>query len=407
MRIVIITEVFSKNMGYMENMLPKYLARLGAEVHLITTELSPYHQVASLASTYAEFSKSRRLVAGQTESYDGYTLHVLPHRRLLGYVRLTGLKKKLDEIQPDCVYSLAAIGWIALEAGLLKLILGYKLFTGSHTTASVFPLAQRNGSRSTTALAKNFLTRWISGRITSLSTVKCYGATEDCSDIAVRFFGVQQSKIDTCPLGVDTGMFSPIATPQEQGERKALRAELGFSENDIVCIYTGRFSAEKNPKLLCDAVSRLRAQGEPFRAVVIGDGVQAEAMKAVPGCIVMPFTPVENLPKYYRMADIGVWPTQESTSMLDAAACGLPVIVNDTIVARERIEGNGLTYRLNDIEDLMRVLMQLKDSSWRRDLGAMGAQKMKSRFSWESLAQRRLADFRASAALPGELRNAP
>ena len=36
--------------------------------------------------------------------------------------------------------------------------------------------------------------------------------------------------------------------------------------------------------------------------------------------------PVRKLGGFFRAADIGVWPTQESTSMLDAAACALPAL---------------------------------------------------------------------------------
>ena len=81
--------------------------------------------------------------------------------------------------------------------------------------------------------------------------------------------------------------------------------------------------------------------------------------------------------------------------MLDAAACGLPLIVNDTIVATERIEGNGLTYRLNDVDDMVRTLLKLKDPDTRKRMSAVGVEKMKSGFSWQALAERRLKDFQA------------
>ena len=58
---------------------------------------------------------------------------------------------------------------------------------------------------------------------------------------------------------------------------------------------------------------------------------------------VNPFIALSELPRFFRSADIGIWPTQEFMSMLDAAACGLPIVVNDTLKAVERIEGNGLT----------------------------------------------------------------
>jgi glycosyltransferase involved in cell wall biosynthesis len=394
MKIAIISEVFAKNMGYMESMLPKYLAKLGAEVHVITTDLSPYYQTPDFAKTYTEFSKKNQLTPGSVELHDGYTLHALPHQRLLGYMRITGMRKRLAEIRPDIVYSLGAIGWISLESALLKPLLGYKLFTGSHTTASVFPLARRTKTLFDLAYIKNFLTRGISGRFTSFFTEKCYGATRDCADIAVRFFGVEKSKIDVCPLGVDTDLFHPLKTEEEFNARTHFRNELGVGDADIVCVYTGRFSDDKNPLVLAEAIARLVAQGEPYRAIFIGHGVQGALLKQLPGCTVFPFTPVENLPKYFRSADIGVWPTQESTSMLDAAACGLPLIVNDTLVATERIEGNGLTYHLNDIDDMVRVLLRLKEPSVRKKLGDAGARKMVRDFNWDSIAQRRLNDFK-------------
>jgi len=399
MKIVIITETFSKNMGYMTAMLPKYLAKLGAEVHVITADLPPYYQIKDFSDTYAQFSQESKLVAGCVESYEGYTLHTLPHQRLLGYMRIKGLQSKLTEIRPDITYSIAAIGWIALEAALLKPILKYKLFTGSHTTASVFPLARRINTIFDILYFKNFLTRWITGRFSSLFTEKCYGATLDCADIAVRFFGVQKSKIDICPLGVDTDLFHPLSTEDDFNNRRKFRSELGFESGHIVCIYTGRFSNDKNPIILAKAIAHLFEKGEPYRAVFVGHGVQAEALKDYSGCCVLPFTPVENLPQYYRSADIGVWPTQESTSMLDAAACGLPLIVNHTIIATERIEENGLTYILNDVDDMVRVLLLLKDPSLRRKLGDFGSRKMLSQFNWESIAQRRYDDFKNSLAL--------
>ena len=396
MKIVLLTETFPRNMGYMVTILPRLLARLGADVHVVTTDLSAYWHIADFKETYSGFVENMEKMLGSIEQYDGYTLHTLPHQRLLGYMRIMGMRKKLFEIRPDITYAVASIGWIALEAALWKPILGYKLFTGNHTTASVFPLAQRKQFKLDWTFIKSFLTRAIPGRLTSLVTTKCYGATKDCADVAVRFFGVEDRKIDVCPLGVDTDLFSPPVTAGDFNDRAQFRNELGFSGDEIVCIYTGRFTEDKNPLILGEAVARLVAQGELYRAIFVGHGIQSDTLKQLPGCTVFPFTPVEKLPRYYRSADIGIWPTQESTSMLDAAACGLPLIVNDTLVATERIEGNGLTYRLNDVDDMVRVLLVLKDSSLRKKLGKVGAHKMASEFSWMSLAKRRFDDFEAA-----------
>lgn len=82
--------------------------------------------------------------------------------------------------------------------------------------------------------------------------------------------------------------------------------------------------------------------------------------------------------------------------MLDAAATGLPIVVNDTVNAKERIEGNGLCYRLNDCEDLIRVLTSLRAPEMRRELGQCGAEKIQEQFGWDSIAKLRLRGYEAA-----------
>jgi glycosyltransferase involved in cell wall biosynthesis len=250
----------------------------------------------------------------------------------------------------------------------------------------------------------------VPGFLSNAFAEKCYAATSDCADVAVRFFGVPKAKIEVCPLGIDTELFSPISNDKEQKERLELRQRLGFGESEIVCVYSGRFSEDKNPLLLAKAISCLVGMGEAFRGLFVGNGAQRQEIEACRGCEVHPFVPVQELAGFLRAADIGVWPTQESMSMLDAAACGLPIVVNDTLAATERVEGNGLRYALNDLDDLVRVLRTLKDPQFRRHLGQFGADKMARQFSWESIAKRRLRDYRVAlhavqASRPEQLSN--
>jgi glycosyltransferase involved in cell wall biosynthesis len=382
-------------MGYLENMLPKYLARLGLDVHLITMDLAPYYQMKESARTYNGFVDCG-LTPGTIEPFQGYTLHVLPHRNVLGYMQMAGLCKKLQTIGPDIVQTQHTIGWLPLQAAAARISTGYKLFTGNHYHASVFPLAGKNASPWNQELIRCRLTRTLPGWLVATCTEKCYAITSDCADVAARFFGVPRSKIEICPLGVDTELFSPMAGEADHQARCDLRRRLGFSDGEIVCIYTGRFSEDKNPLLLAEAVDRLARRDEPFRGLFVGNGAQAQAIQSSRGCVTHPFVPVDELGALFRASDIGVWPTQESTSMLDAAACGLPIVANHTMLAPERVEGNGSTYRLNDLDDLVRVLLSLKEAQERRRLGFCGAEKMARDFSWASIARRRLYDYQAA-----------
>lgn len=393
-RIALLSEVFCRNMGYLENMLPKYLARLGAEVHVLATNLPPDYRRKSLVSPYTGFLSEWQ--PGTQRMMDGFTLHILGHQKILRHMRMVGLSAKLREISPDIVQVSSPIGWIALDAAQFKTSMRCRLFTGSHYHASVFPLATQPAPFWSRMRLKCFVTRTIPGRLVSLAAEKCYAITSDCAEVAVRFFGVPRSQIEICPLGVDTELFHPVQSGNDAAALAALRQRFGFSDSEIVCIYTGRFTEEKNPLLLAKTVASLRQQGHFYRGLFIGNGPQADEIRGCSGCLIHPFDAVSALGDFFRAADIGVWPAQESLSMLDAAACGLPIIVNHTMTAPERIAGNGLTYRLNDSKDLLRTLVELQDPSRRREMGCVGAQKMARDFSWESIARRRLRDYEAA-----------
>ena len=392
MRVALLTPTFSRNMGYLENMLPRYLARAGAETHVIAMDLPPYYWMPDGDTIYGTFSQNSP--AGTVEALDGFTLHILAHKKVAGYMRMVGLGKKLAEIRPDIVQCSAVIGWIPMDAAIYRNRFGYRLFSGNHYHASVFPLANKSLPWWHFERLKCKLTRGLTGWTASLLTEKCYAIAPDCARVASQFFGVPSRKITVCSLGVDTELFHPVVTEADRKARCTLRGKLGFSDSDIVCIYSGRLSEDKNPLLLARAVAQLSREGRSFRALVVGNGPQLEAIQACPGSRTHAFVPVHELGEFFRAADIGVWPAQESLSMLDAAACGLPIIANDTMSAKERIDGNGFVYRLGDPDDLMRVLLQLERSSVRQEMGRLGARKVELHFSWQSIAMNRLEDYR-------------
>jgi glycosyltransferase involved in cell wall biosynthesis len=311
-----------------------------------------------------------------------------------GHVYMKGLHGKLRELGPDIVYSILAIGWIPLQAAYAKVTGGFRLFCGSHTSAMMFPLA-RDPSPKLLSLLNAYITRWIPGRIVSLMSSKCYCPTEDCGEVAWRFFGMQKKKIKIIHLGVDGDIFFPASTPDDQLKRAAVRERLGFSVADIVCIYTGKMAQMKNPLLLARAIERLRAEGRTYKGLFIGDGAQRASIETIPGCVVLDFMPFVELGEYYRASDIAVWLTNESTSMLDAAACGIPIIVSDRIY-QDHVVGNGLAYRINDLESLCEALREFEDAEVRAKFGRAGAEKMRDRFMWQHAAMARYLDFNAA-----------
>jgi glycosyltransferase involved in cell wall biosynthesis len=393
MRVIILAETYSRKMGYAWACLPKALARLGVDVHVVTPGLPPYYRMPYFEEAYGAFLEKEERTG--VEQVDGYQVHYVPHRKQFGYVRMTDLGARLSSLRPDVVQTFVAISWIPLDAARARIRLRFKLFTGNHTTASSFPLARRKSGTIDAEWVQCLLTRAIPGRFASMLTEKCYAVTPDAADIAVRFFGVQKSKVEVAHLGVDTDIFFPATSEKPVEERDILRRDLGVGIDDVLCVYSGRMTAAKNPLILAEAIAQLRGMGKRYIGLFIGDGVQREAIYSAAGSILRPFMPFEQLAPYYRAADIGVWPVEESTSILDAAACGIPIIVSDRIY-REPAEGNGLVYRANDVDDLVRSLLALRNREDRERLGGAGAKKMAQSWSWDCVARRRLADYEAA-----------
>jgi glycosyltransferase involved in cell wall biosynthesis len=392
MKIAIVTDWFAENMGYAENFLPKALASLGAEVHVITSNVQPYFNSPFYAETYEPYIGPGIVDCGVKE-LDGYTLHRLPHGRWRGGVRINGLVQYVWKIKPRIVQTFSIFCRSTYELALAKPILAYKLFHEQHVHASVFPPATQ-----WIGIRKRFV--WLAyaatvGRFVSLMSEKCYPISVDASDIAIQFWGYQANKVSICSLGVDTDLFVPAATAPLQEQRQRLRRELGFAPSDIVCVYAGRLTNDKGPLLLAQAIALLVQEGRPFRGLFVGNGqrTDVEAIQACPGSVVHPFVPVRELPTLYRAGDIGVWPKQESTSQLDASACGLPLVLSDQIQVRERVEGNGLIYKEGDAAHLAQQLCKLSDPETRQVMGKRGIKKILENFSWNRIAMERLHHY--------------
>jgi glycosyltransferase involved in cell wall biosynthesis len=98
---------------------------------------------------------------------------------------------------------------------------------------------------------------------------------------------------------------------------------------------------------------------------------------------------MHKLPPYYSLADLAVWPLQESTSMNDAASMSLPFIANDRLGARLRISNkNALLYKQGNVEDLSKkILWMIQHPVERKKMGKRGRALAVSQLSWRKIAE--------------------
>lgn len=385
-KIAIVTDWLAEKMGYSENLLPKALAKRNTEVHLISSTLQP--AFPNYKETYEQFLGPREQPAGVWQLH-GFTVHRLPAGRQKPGVYIKGLHRTLQQLQPDIVQCFTLPSYSTYQCAVSRLRLGFKLFLEEHIHMSVFSAPTRR---------IDIVKYKAIGILLGMLSERCYPIAPDVAEIVTEHFGYPRAKVQLCSLGVDTERFTPATTPAQREQRRRLRSQLGFAEGDLVCLYSGRFSPDKNPQCLARAIDILQSQGYPFRGLFIGNGTseQVEEIKRWRGCVTHPFVNWLELPDYYRVADIGVWPKQESTSQLDAAASGLPLVISNRVQARERIDGNGLTYEEGQAEDLASQLAKLADDTTRLSMGEYGVQKIRQHYSWDEIARQRLEHYVAA-----------
>lgn len=396
MRIALITSWYSEGMGYAENMLTKTFADLGYEVHLIAANVQVYFNSPDYNKTYEKLL-GPAIVNSGIKSIDGYTLHRLNHKLIKNKIHLLGLDNCLASINPDIIQTFELDEPATIVAAIYSKRTGKKLFTESHMHKSVF---YKSRSKRIKGIIKKFLPKQNHIKLIDEQSILCYPIAEDVADLAINYFRINKNKIKIQSLGVDTNLFR-LPVGDELNYRDKLREELGINKTDLVCIYTGRFAKDKDPHTLAAAIDLLAATKKNIKGLFVGNGTteDIEFIKSKKNCIVKNFVKVTELNKYYWLADIGVWPRQESTSQLDAAACGLPLILSNQIHVKERVDGNGYLYEEGNHKDLAEKIVALTDKDTRSAFGIVGNKKVINTYSWKAIAQERITDYK-KALLP-------
>lgn len=150
--------------------------------------------------------------------------------------------------------------------------------------------------------------------------------SQSIKDFIVKKYKIEQEKIDVIPNYVDTEAFRPF-----ESEKDAIRA-----------IFVGRFDKEKNLFSLIDAVKDL-----DIKLVLIGKGPLEGALKkkvkeeGIENVAFAGVIPNERLPEELNKSEIFMLPSLyegNPKTLLEAMACGLPVIGTNVVGIKEVVK---------------------------------------------------------------------
>ncbi len=153
------------------------------------------------------------------------------------------------------------------------------------------------------------------------------------------------SPLEVIPNGLDLAPYKANIQPRD-------RADFGFSADDVIIIYVGRLSPEKNMALLLRAFYGVATTYDQVRLLIVGDGQEREHLEAMIKHMSIEakvrFTGMvdyQEIPAYLACANIFVTPSASETfglSTVEAMAAGLPTLGLDAPGSADIIE-DGVT----------------------------------------------------------------
>src|SRR6266513_1266267 len=171
--------------------------------------------------------------------------------------------------------------------------------------------------------------------------------------------GFDPAKLKILPRGLDVELFTPAR------RQPAFWEKFTSTNGQIRLLYVGRISREKDLDILADAYRRLRDDGLPVQLFVVGHGPYSEKFaQSLPEAVFTGYLTGRELATAYASADIFVFPSTTDTFgnvILEAQACGVPVVVSDSGGPKELVEdrSNGLITRSRDVDDFTGAIRAL------------------------------------------------
>ena len=158
--------------------------------------------------------------------------------------------------------------------------------------------------------------------------------------------------------------------------REPVRDRLGICEDETVFLFVGHDYRRKGLATAVRAIDRLAAEGNLVRLLVVGGKRHNKALPPADRGTVTMVGASDNTVPYYAAADALVLPTfydPFGQVVLEAAACGLPVVTTRMAGASELFSEGRDGYVISnpaDDRELAACLRRLLDPALRRRMGA-------------------------------------
>lgn len=199
------------------------------------------------------------------------------------------------------------------------------------------------------------------------------------------------TNVDVIPLGVDLSLYCP------EGANK--RVDYNIDDNFVIG-YFGRLESYKGVQFLIQSLQH--GSSSNWRLLVVGSGEFEPELRTLASNLGVServvwtgAVPGSEVPNYMRSCDLiavpslttKTWKEQFGRIIVEAMACGVPVVAFDSGSLPEVVGDIGLIAAEGNLSELSEAINKIaSDSTFRKSLREKGIQKAQSAYSWATIA---------------------
>ena len=363
MKILHVEAEYIHGLGYQVNLLSKYMAKLGHEVIILSTELDVVrpHQKSYITNIkdhvddYYSGSSNIRIIRMPC-------VGILSDRHIWSFKVFDKIKK----INPDIIFlhdndTLVSILYLTFFLKKHQI----PLITDSHMVA----IASRNKF----AKLFQFVYRKIVTPIIIRNNIYVVRTVND--DYILKVFNIPKRLAPVISFGSDVEKFKP-----NDIRKKQLRIKYGIPLENRVFIYTGKLSKDKNGLFLANSLLEpfiLNSNNAKISFLIVssvnddyGNKVEETFRKSSNTIIRIPFVDHNELADLILTADVAIIHYAASLTYFDYLASGLPVIWSDIEInvrrSDERFVDLFENMNLNSLRDKINYYIRLDNEELSR-----------------------------------------
>ena len=389
MKIVHLMGYFVPELGYQEYYLAKKHKEMGHDVYVIASDLLyPFPDVETMLGGAGIRGASRKRKPGFS-IIDGIKVYRLKHIfEYSDFIIVKGLKQTLNDIKPDVVFAHESRQFLPALAAYYKNKIGYKLIVDQHDFYHKIPNYPL--WKSFLRFLDYFLFRKFIVDYSIKRADKIVAVTQETKNFLLKTHKINSQRILLIPLGVDTDFFK-----FDNEARLNIRKKFKLKENEVVLVFSGTIVRRKGIELLLEALSEIR--NEDVKLLIVGDGDLSymqelknlsKRLEIENKTIFTGFVKKDEVKNYFSASNIGVWPGNNSVSIMEAMACKLPIVMVDLQLGQLVSYNNGIKFPQNNKEKLKDALNKLvNDEKLRFGMGNNSVNTIKKYYSYDSIAK--------------------